>query len=189
MSKFRNTLFSLLAAAVLIFSGCFHVSFNTGTTTTETTPELSAEPTEAPSAKAVHFSTTALDGTPVTQDFFKDHKVNFVHYWATWCGPCVGELPSFPELYEKYKDRVGFMAVVDQDGAESAQKILDDSKVTFLNVGFFPEVTDIFGTIQYVPCTILVDDSGAPLTDQIVGAVGVDEYSRRLDEALAAAAE
>lgn len=195
MKKFR-TLLLLLAAVVFAFSGCARVTFNPDTTapeptiepTTEPTAEQTAAPAETPAADmAVYFSTTALDGTTVTQDFFKDHKVNFVHYWATWCGPCTGELPEMPELYEKYKDKVGFIAVVDPEGIETAQQILADSKVTFLNVNSFPEIANIFGAIEYVPCTILVNDRGVPMTEQIVGAVGIEKYSVYIDDALAKA--
>jgi thiol-disulfide isomerase/thioredoxin len=199
MKKLRSTLLLLLAAIVLVFSGCLRVTV--GGNPSETpgqkslepsteptiapTVEPSIAPTEAPSTDmAVYFSTTALDGTTVTQDIFKEHKVNFVHYWATWCGPCTGELPELPELYEKYKDRVGFIAIVDSQGIESAQQILNDSKVTFLNVNYFPEITNIFGAIEYVPCTIIVNDRGEPMTEQIIGAVGIEKYAVYLDDAL-----
>lgn len=172
MKKLR-ILLPLLAAVVLAFTGC---------SGTNETP---------PADMAVTFSTTALDGTPVTQDFFKEHKVNFVHYWATWCGPCVGELPELPELYEKYKDSVGFLAIVDdaadQEGIDAAKQILADSGVTFTNVVPFDQVEDIFGRITGVPCTMLVDEHGKPLGKQILGAVGIEEYSRQLDAALEAA--
>ena len=44
---------------------------------------------------------------------FRDEVV-FVNFWATWCPPCVAELPEIQSLYEKYGDRVAFLLVTDQ---------------------------------------------------------------------------
>lgn len=36
---------------------------------------------------------------------FKDDKVYVINFWATWCKPCVAELPYFEEIYKNYKDK------------------------------------------------------------------------------------
>lgn len=36
---------------------------------------------------------------------FKDNKTYVVNFWATWCAPCIKELPHFEELYKNYKDK------------------------------------------------------------------------------------
>jgi thiol-disulfide isomerase/thioredoxin len=42
----------------------------------------------------------------------RDDKVHVVNFWATWCAPCVKELPYFEALNQKYKDQgVDFMLV------------------------------------------------------------------------------
>ncbi|WP_242204819.1 TlpA family protein disulfide reductase [Aestuariivivens insulae] len=35
----------------------------------------------------------------------KDGKVHVINFWATWCAPCIKELPYFEELNKKYKDK------------------------------------------------------------------------------------
>jgi len=42
-------------------------------------------------------------------------KVVFLNFWATWCPPCVAELPEIQRAYEKHGDRVAFVLLTDQD--------------------------------------------------------------------------
>ena len=55
-----------------------------------------------------------LEGNQV--DMEKD-KLVFLNVWATWCGPCVMEMPGIQSLYERYKenDKVRFYIVSDED--------------------------------------------------------------------------
>jgi len=45
---------------------------------------------------------------------FKE-EVIFLNFWATWCPPCVAELPEIQKAYEKYGDKVNFLLVTNQD--------------------------------------------------------------------------
>jgi len=40
-----------------------------------------------------------------------NNKPVFINFWATWCPPCVAELPGIADLYEKYHDEVNFVIV------------------------------------------------------------------------------
>lgn len=55
-----------------------------------------------------------LDGTSKTIEIGKG-KVTFISYWATWCPPCIAELPSIEKLYADYGDKVNFMLITNED--------------------------------------------------------------------------
>ncbi len=58
----------------------------------------------------------------------KGHKVDFnsfknrvvvVNFWATWCPPCIAEMPAFEKLYQDYKKDVVFLLVANDDPKKS----------------------------------------------------------------------
>ena len=63
-----------------------------------------------------------LDGTQFSLRDFQD-KILFINYWATWCNPCLAEMPNMAELYSQYKDNneIVFLYI----SKEEAQTIID----------------------------------------------------------------
>ncbi|WP_029033504.1 TlpA family protein disulfide reductase [Salinimicrobium terrae] len=64
-----------------------------------------------------------LQGEPVN---FKTSigEVAVINLWATWCPPCIAEMPSFQKLYDQYGDRVNFYFVSTEDEGK-LQQFLD----------------------------------------------------------------
>lgn len=54
-------------------------------------------------------------GRAVNLDALCGGRVVFLNFWATWCGPCVQELPGIEKLYRQFKDRVAFVCVSKED--------------------------------------------------------------------------
>jgi len=73
--------------------------------------------------KAADFTLMSLDGEEISLSDFKG-KVVILDFWATWCPPCVKEIPHFNELAKEYEDDglVVFGVSVDRDGAPAVEK-------------------------------------------------------------------
>ncbi len=95
---------------------------------------------------------------------FANYKVTLIDYWATFCAPCIKDLPKLVELYDKYRNRgVNFISVTDENKKEKidlALKILENNKVSWKNHfdinKEFPKKLNALG----YPLQILVDSNG-----------------------------
>lgn len=45
-------------------------------------------------------------------------EVIFINYWATWCPPCIAEMPMIKSLYADYNDKIKFLFITDEDEAK-----------------------------------------------------------------------
>lgn len=74
----------------------------------------------------------ALDGSVFTNDDLKG-RVVLVNAWATWCPPCVVEMPGFQKVYEEYKDQ-GFLVLgvsKDQGDSTRVKAFLQEKGITY----------------------------------------------------------
>ncbi len=61
-----------------------------------------------------NYHVTDITGTPKSIAIGKG-RVAFVSYWATWCPPCIAELPSIQKLYADYGDKMDFIMLTEED--------------------------------------------------------------------------
>lgn len=97
-------------------------------------------------------------------------KVIFINFWATWCPPCVAELPAIHELYKLYKDNtnVAFL-LVSNEVVGDVRKFIKKKGYTFpvyLNQNKLPEVL----STSSIPATFVISKSGKLVISE-VGAV------------------
>lgn len=103
------------------------------------------------------FKFSDLNGDPIDLEKLKGKRV-FLNIWATWCGPCIQEMPSIATLQESLKNEpVAFLLASDEDHALinrfAARGVARDLPLVRLDN---PEA---FG-INAIPVTFIFDDQG-----------------------------
>lgn len=75
------------------------------------------------------FSVTDTEGNTFTlSEALKDHEAVLINFWATWCNPCRREFPYLNEAYEKYRDKVAFIAL-STEKRDTPEKIAEFKKI------------------------------------------------------------
>ena len=132
-------------------------------------PALAADPI-VPSGELT-FELPDLDGNTVaSSDIRFSGKVLYVTAWATWCPPCLSEIPTFNQLQDRYRsDGLEIVAIAfERDGPTRMDKLrefCDERKVTYLVLDGGPP--DSFATalpgverVKGLPIEFLIDRTG-----------------------------
>ena len=124
-------------------------------------------------SKAPAFEANSIDATTVkrTLDDYRG-KVVLLNIWATWCGPCIVEMPTLEALHREFKDTDLRIVAVSIDEAETEQGIRDFVK----KLGVTFEVLhdregDISTTYQAIgyPTTFVIGRDGV-IRKKVIGA-------------------
>lgn len=115
---------------------------------------------------------TAVDGQEIDLEQMRDQVV-LVDFWATWCGPCLAEMPHLMESYAKYHDQ-GFeiVGISLDDNIDTLQKFLSDNQIPWPN--YFDgkvwenEIAQRFG-INRLPASFLIGKGGKIVASNLRG--------------------
>jgi cytochrome c biogenesis protein CcmG, thiol:disulfide interchange protein DsbE len=167
----------------------FGKTSTSATSTTGTTPAASSEPAGATDVGATMpaYAAAYLDGSKFDLAARRD-KVVLLNVWATWCGPCVFEIPELQQIHEQYAPR-GLEVIgvsIDESGADDVRQfVAEQKKMTY------PIVLDADGNIAalldtgVLPTSVLVDRTGTIVWKRY-GAImkGDDELKKAIETAV-----
>lgn len=91
--------------------------------------------------------------TAVFSDFYD--KPIFVNVWATWCPPCIAELPGIAEIQEEFGNDVHFILVTNED-QNTVNKFIEKNNYQNLNIYFSGRLPHDFETSS-IPATFILD--------------------------------
>ena len=124
-----------------------------------TIDELISEAQIKKSMPAPDFQAETLDGKKVSLSDYQG-KVLILDFWATWCGPCLAELPYFQELVNLYKNEpsVAFLTISQDRSKDVARKFIEQKGYTF-PVIFDTGISQLF-EVEGIPLLIVIDKEG-----------------------------
>lgn len=143
------------------------------------------------------FETTDMEGNAYTEKVFADYDLTLVNVLATWCSPCVQELPELQKLYEEMEDKkVGVIGIVmdtAEDNGQYAKEAIEKMKelkekaaITFpLLVPDTGYLNGRLSVIQGYPTTFFVDKEGNIVGQTYEGSTDLEAWREVVKEELA----
>ncbi len=162
--KFINTIIFLFI--VVVFTGCnSNDEAKTIVDDSSSFEQLKKQSNKTYSLKTTDDKTITLS---IENETIKSKQLNgkylLVNFWATWCPPCIKEIPVFNKLYEKYKDKFEIVAVLYEKNKD--KKELDEF-IKKYDIKFPVVVGDenfrlakYFNDVKKVPESYLYDTQG-----------------------------
>ena len=143
------------------------------------------------------FTAVNIAGNKITEDILKGKKLTMIKIWATFCGPCINEMPEIARLHTDYADK-------------DFQVLGIISDITYLNGGYekslFNDALDIIAAtgvnytnllpsksldiiklneVYSVPETIFVDENGNIIGESYIGSRSYENWKIIIDDILA----
>jgi thiol-disulfide isomerase/thioredoxin len=178
--KKQNILIILFIITLLLSSACKNTTNNQNDEKTIGNPGVNS------------FISTDIAGETIDQTIFGNHKITLVNIWATFCGPCIDEMPDLAKLNEDYADQgfqvVGIVADAQEGNAteiEAALSIVAQTGATYTHILASESLKEAkLRSVQYVPETIFVDASGNQIGESYVGSKNYKNWSKIIESLL-----
>ena len=179
MQKIYKLFIPLLTMSILFLNGCGDTSLNDN-----------AESTPVPGS--IVFEAQDMEGNVVSSEIFSETRLTMVNVWATYCNPCLREMPGLGELAGEYAtDKFRIVGIISDVMEGADQKTLDYAADLVEQTGagythlllneslYYALLTDV----SAVPTTFFIDEDGVVL-DTVVGSMEKSAWEEMINELL-----
>ncbi|GGB11598.1 TlpA family protein disulfide reductase [Puia dinghuensis] len=132
---------------------------------------------------APNFKTVTVDGTPID---FKGRSENYllINFWATWCVPCVAELPAIQTIHNKYRGKVRVISVSLDADSIKFRNFIRDYPMNWDNIYHDNGLSAKFGVRSALPMLFLIDPAGMIIYNRQSGKETDFSHLSRLNQIL-----
>ena len=123
---------------------------------------------------APDFNLKDINGESVSLKNFRG-KVVLLDFWATWCGPCIRELPALKAIYEKHKHSTDFALISISSDAndETVAKFVEENKMPWIHIREIEELQSKYN-VSGIPHYTVIDRNGMIREDKLHRGVEID---------------
>ena len=198
MNKPRKMFFVFLMLSLVLLGGC---AGNSGELPVEPAPKTDAASQSSPPGASsseeepapifITFEGTDLEGNTVSQEVFTQSKLTMVNVWATYCNPCLREMPGLGELASEYDPEEFQIIGIVSDVWEGEDQSLVDSLVQETGAAYPHLLANdsinqaVLSSVSGVPTTFFFDGEGAYLGG-VVGSAEKSKWEEIVNELLEA---
>lgn len=195
--KAKIWILAVLAGAVLL-GGCTGNTSDNDKKTESVSGKQESSGTNASSGKSdslplpVTFEAADMEGNEVSSSILSESKLTMINVWATYCNPCLQEMPDLGEFSGEYDSGefqiIGVISDVqegaDQDTLDKASSLIEQTGADYPHLLLNESLYEAMLTeVTAVPTTFFFDSNGMVL-DTLVGSRDKDEWKEIIDALL-----
>ena len=127
---------------------------------------------------APEFAAPAVGGDSLRLSDFRG-KFVFLDFWATWCGPCVNELPNLKKLHESFPDGGLTIVGLAHDDPRDVEDFIRNHEIPYVNGISDKEIEQAYGIVAW-PTTFLIAPDGEIIAKNLRGERLVDTVKEKI---------
>ena len=168
--KMKYLFFAIIASVCIV--GCKKKETKPVVASTE---EVSDSTNKASDVEMIKdFTMTSVDGKKISlKDEVAKHEITIVDFWASWCGPCMHEVPNLVSLYNKYKDcGLGIVGISLDEDEDSWKSAIEENKMSWTQLsdlqGWDNAAARLYG-VESIPHILVVNKKGEIIAKDLRG--------------------
>ncbi len=141
------------------------------------------------------FTTTDFAGNPFNEEVFRAKKLTMVNLWATFCDPCIREMPDLAALQKEYEGQLQIVGVAvdltDRNGnvlpeqIKAAESIIKSTGADYVQLLPSPSLNKAYlNQVQAVPETVFLDENGCQIGQSYLGSRSKSEWKSIIEKIL-----